>query len=53
MSALLIILYVAFDMCYRGVQEMWRRRQRLAEMSTFKSALIGIGESAPIRDNSQ
>ena len=27
---LVIILYVAFDMCYRGVEELWR------ETSTFR-----------------
>ena len=51
MSALLIILYVAFDMCYRGVLEVWPHLTRslcpTMPSSTIKQALIGIGESAP------
>ena len=51
---LAIILYVAIDMCYRGAWRCGRtstfsRAPRLP-LPTFKSALIGIGESAPIRD---
>ena len=32
MSALLIILYVAFDMCYRGALEVWRDVNVYAEI---------------------
>ena len=39
----LIILYVAFDMCTAA-------RRRFGRTSTFKRALIGIGQSAPIQD---
>ena len=51
---LAIILYVAFDMCYRGALEVWPHlftefpAPRMP-FPTIKRALIGIGESAPIR----
>ena len=53
MSASLIILYVAFDMSYRGALEVWPHLTRMLPndaVPTLKRALIGIGESAPIRD---
>ena len=36
MSALLIILYVAFDMCYRGALEVWRAT------STFSRRCLNV-----------
>ncbi len=53
---LAIILYVAFDMCYRGALEVWPHLfgnvwfpAPRTPCPTINHALIGIGESAPIR----
>ena len=46
----LIILYVAFDMCTAARRRFGRTSRFIGGTSTFKRALIGIGQSAPIQD---
>ena len=46
----LIILYVAFDMCTAARRRFGRTSTFIGGTSTFKRALIGISQSAPIRD---